>query len=97
MRIEPARLFPALVRAGGGCRFRFHVRIQPPVHLPKHVVQTFLRRVATCLQRQPHQPHGRALAFEGLGFGKTPLSVALEKGYADVAEEIRRHGVTQGI
>lgn len=31
------------------------------------------------------------------GFGKTPLSVALAKGYADVAEEIRRHGGTEGI
>jgi ankyrin repeat protein len=31
------------------------------------------------------------------GFGKTPLSVALAKGYADVAEEFRRHGGTEGI
>jgi len=31
------------------------------------------------------------------GFGKTPLSVALEKGYAEVAEEIRRHGGTETI
>lgn len=31
------------------------------------------------------------------GLGKTPLSVALAKGYADVAEEIRRHGGTEGI
>ena len=31
------------------------------------------------------------------GFGKTPLSVALGKGYTDVAEEIRRHGGTEGI
>lgn len=31
------------------------------------------------------------------GFGKTPLSVALEKGYTDVADEIRRHGGTETI
>ena len=31
------------------------------------------------------------------GFGKTPLSVAIAKGYTDVAEEIRRHGGTEGI
>lgn len=31
------------------------------------------------------------------GFGKTPLSVALAKGYTDVAEEIHRHGGTEGI
>ena len=31
------------------------------------------------------------------GFGKTPLSVALAKGYGDVAEEIRRHGGTEGM
>ena len=30
------------------------------------------------------------------GFGKTPLTVALTKGFADVAEEIRRHGGTEG-
>lgn len=26
------------------------------------------------------------------GFGKTPLTVAMEKGFSDVAEELRRHG-----
>lgn len=31
------------------------------------------------------------------GFGKTPLTVALEKGHQDVAEEIRRRGGTEGI
>ncbi len=31
------------------------------------------------------------------GLGKTPLSVALERGYKDVAEEIRSHGGTEGI
>jgi hypothetical protein len=31
------------------------------------------------------------------GFGKTPLSVALAKGFTDVADELRRHGGTEGI
>lgn len=31
------------------------------------------------------------------GFGKTPLTVALEKGHQDIAEEFRRHGGKEGI
>lgn len=41
--------------------------------------------------------HGATNPNSPDGFGKTPLAVALQKGYADVAEEIRRHGGTEGI
>ena len=54
--------------------------------------------------RDGHLPMTKWLFANGVtnpnspdGFGKTPLSVALEKGYAEVAEEIRRHGGTETI